>query len=341
MTIPHPVQAMVETVAKSQVFVTALFNTTIQVRYKDGSTFSLAVNALEETPIVDPPNTFDMTGAFIFTTDGTPFVSVWGQRDGAPDATPSIDVGTINVPLTPAVIKKTFSLIADVDCTGSITQGDTVRFNLAYFNNTVNPIPQVRLLDDLSAQFTYVSNSTRHNSQPVADDTSGSPFPIDGTGFFVGDITPGFRGEITFEVVVNTAGMDVPNQAEVSSSDFNIGSNRATVRVPIGGAPVLEVNKTLIDPVTPTVTSGQPITFSLTITNVSGSNVNVLPVQDTFDPAQLTFVNASPPPDSITSGVITWIIWVPWPSAVQRARLSTLPLISCQLMLPPLTMQRR
>jgi uncharacterized repeat protein (TIGR01451 family) len=68
----------------------------------------------------------------------------------------------------------------------------------------------------------------------------------------------------------------------------------------------LSFEKTLLEPANPPIASGQVITFSLTITNTSNQAVVKLPVQDRFDPDQLTFLQAAPPPDLTASGIFTW-----------------------------------
>ena len=293
--------------SESQVFVTALANTTIQVRYANGNTFSLPVNALEETPIVDPTNTYDMTGAFIFTTDGTPFVSVWGQRDGAPDATPSIDVGTSVVPLPSLLLQKTFRIKDDVDCTGTVTLGDTVEFKLQYFNNTANLVRSVIISDTLPSAVTYVPNSTQLNNIPLADGSNGTPFLFDEGGYNVGDIPPVEDGFVTFDVRINDVSGTIINLANARSEDLPLGSDsEKLVTTTQATPPLLAVNKTLIDPADGLVVSGQTITFSLAITNNGTDTIVSLPLQDTFNEAHLSFLNATLPPDITASGVITW-----------------------------------
>jgi uncharacterized repeat protein (TIGR01451 family) len=70
--------------------------------------------------------------------------------------------------------------------------------------------------------------------------------------------------------------------------------------------PLLAISKTLIAPADGRVSSGQTITFGLTITNTSSAAMTALGLQDTFNTDHLTFVSGSPPPNLSASGVITW-----------------------------------
>src|SRR4029453_13041402 len=111
-----------------------------------------------------------------------------GQDESAPEALPSIDAGGSIVPLPSLLIQKTFQLNEDADCTGTVTVNDTVEFKLQYFNQTVIPIQDIIVSDVLPAAVTYVPNTTLFNGNPLPDNSSSSPFPLDEGGFNTGEL---------------------------------------------------------------------------------------------------------------------------------------------------------
>ena len=149
--------------------MTALTDTTVTVHYGENiPDATVFIPALAEVAITSPDH--DMTGAFLYTTDGTPFLSVWGERPDAPIAQPSIDAGSNIVPLSSLALQKSFHLRDSLDCTGAINNGDTLRFVVQYFNNAAfGGNVDVTLEDDLTPELTYVSGSTRLDGVYIPD----------------------------------------------------------------------------------------------------------------------------------------------------------------------------
>lgn len=293
---------------ESRVYVTAVEATTVFVDYNNDGLVdaSFPVSPLEEVDITDPAD-YDMTGAFLFTDNGTPFAAVWGQDESAPIALPSIDAGTGIVPLPSLLLQKTFKLHDEADCNGTVTLNDTVEFKLQYFNNTANPIRGVIISDDLPTTVSYIPNSIRLNGVYLPDSSSGTPFVFDEGGYNVGDLPPLGSGSITFDVLINDDTGQIVNQANIRSQDFPLGSDQviiSTVVQPI--PPLVEVNLVLIDPAAGIALPGQTITVSLSVTNTSPGTITRLPVRAIFNENELTFLTAAPPTDMAASGVITW-----------------------------------
>ncbi|MFN8454878.1 MAG: hypothetical protein U0401_09460 [Anaerolineae bacterium] len=307
---PGPSTNPVATGFESRVYVTAANTTTIFVDYNNsndsdtGPDASFTVSALQEVSIVDPTD-YDMTRAFLYTTDGTPFIAVWGQDENANPRLPSIDAGTGVVPLPSLLVQKTFTNTA---CADTVTVDDIVQFNLQYFNNTVNPIRNVFVSDNLPAQVAYIPNSTRLNGLLLPDAATGTPFLLDNGGYNVGDIPSLADGFISFEAIVTDDSQGrIVNQAEARSGDLPLGSDRVFISIAAQPAPpILQVSQTLIDPAAGLAVSGQVVTFSLAITNIGSSTVTQLPLRDTFNETYLTFLSANPPPNLTASGVFTW-----------------------------------
>ncbi len=313
---------------QSPIYVTVATNTTIHVDLNnDGvSDCDVPVAALDEVGIVDgqmpanppisadfycqvagTPGDGDMTGAFLYTDDGTPFIAVWGQAASATRIAPSIDAGTSIAPLPALSIQKTFDLILDQDCNGAISVNDTLRFKLDFFSNAARAISNVQVEDDLTPALQYVLGTTTLNGQPRADGGGSTPFILDEGGINTGTVNPRSVGSITFDTVVNNTAALITNQAIVTAQLVAGGTDDAAIVVPAGSAsPVMEISTALVDPTDGVVSPGQTITVSLTITNVGSLNVETLPVQYSFTDADLSFAGASISPDSTAAGLVTW-----------------------------------
>lgn len=292
---------------ESRIYVTALDNTTIFVDYNnDGNADAdFSVTPLAEMTITAPNH--NMTGAFLFTSDGTPFALVWGQDESAPEALPSIDAGGSIVPLPSLLIQKTFQLNEDADCTGTVSVNDTVEFKLQYFNQTVIPIRNIIVSDTLPAAVTYIPQTTLLNGTFLPDNSSGSPFPLDESGFNTGDLPALGQGFLTFQVIINDDTLPIINRANISSEELPSRSDSVIIFTTTQArAPLYQMDQTLIDPPGGFAVSGQVITFNLAITNTGSDTIARFPLQDNFNVAQLTFQNAIPTADLVTPGQLGW-----------------------------------
>lgn len=291
---------------ESPIYVSAAKDTTIFVDYdNDGIVDArFAVPALAEVAITAPNH--NMTGAFLFTDDSTPFATVWGQRQDAPPALPSIDAGAGIVPLPSLLLQKTFRVDDDVDCNGTVNIGDIILFKLQYFNQTVRPINNVVIVDDLPSSVSYILNTTRLNGNPFPDNSSGSPFVLDEGGYHLGEVGPLGTGVFTFQVTIKQDGIDIVNKANVRSDELTLEDSVAIFTARQAQPPLYRITQTLTDPPDGIVSNGQPITFSLAITNTSNITITRFPLQYTFNPEHLNFRNAIPKVDTVGSGQLNW-----------------------------------
>jgi|GEM_PF-1775520 len=286
---------------QSRVYVTALTTTTLTVRYSDGSTTNVLVGPLQEVPITATNHI--MTGAFLYTIDKTPFVSVWGQDAGADIAAPSIDVGTGIVPLPALAIQKSVALITDADGTGTITWGDIVEFKITAYNNTAVDIFDGTIEDNLPVNLTYIPGTSTVNGVSIPDGGA-TPFPFDEGGYNVGVIPNESSVDVTFLTSVNENVDSLANGALASSSGVT-PSDPGGITIPLR-VPRYEFDKRLISPADGQSGAGQSVTFGLTITSTGNISLTKVPLQDTFNENHLTFLNANPPPDTTGPGIINW-----------------------------------
>ncbi|MCL4297157.1 MAG: hypothetical protein KJ077_15580 [Anaerolineae bacterium] len=295
---------------ESPVYVTAARNTTVFVDYENDGfdpnvDDSFTISPLQEQPIADPTDN-DMTNAFLFTDDDTPFAAIWGQRQNAPPALPSIDAGTGIVPLPSLLIQKTFRVSNDIDCNGTVNIGDTVQFKLQYFNQTVRPIRNVVIVDNLPPSVSYIPNTLFFNSSPLPDNSSGSPFILDEGGYNVGDVSDLGTGVFTFQVTIQQDGVDIVNQASVRSDELVLQDSVAIFTARQAQPPLYRITQTLTDPADGIASNGEPVTFNLAITNTSGITITHFPLRYTFNPAYLAFRNATPGVDDVSPGQLDW-----------------------------------
>ncbi len=289
---------------QSRVYVTALNTTTLTVDYGTGITATFTITPLVEVPITAPNN--DMTGSFLYTTDGTLFTSVWGQDQSADAGSPSIDVGTNIAPLATLAIQKTLNLVNDADGTGTITWGDTVEFTLLAYNNSTNPLNNAVIEDTLPPSLSYVANTSTVRGSAIADDGTGATvFPFDEGGYNVGTIDPLETIRITFQTVILENYAEINNQATVNADNAPPPIDPGGVIIPLSVARY-ELDKRLISPANGLSAPGEIITFGLTITSTGNISITRLPLQDTFNEDHLSFLQSIPAPDITAAGVITW-----------------------------------
>ena len=288
----------------SRVYVTVENATTVYVDFDgDGSRVTpYPVSPLQELDIVDPVD-YDMTGAYLYTIDGEPFIAVWGQDADAPGADPSIDVGTNIAPLRAPALQKTYlPETAGFNC-GTLSQSHIFQFDLAAYNDSALDIVDAVVQDNLPPEFEYVLNSTTLDGAPVPDNTSGSPFPLDGPGLNIGTLDARGSAAISFLVETDATGEFINVGLLTPSAD------PAEVDVQVPTLPAgYQVTKTLVDPSGGLADPGQVVTFSLTISNTGDATVTELPLEDQFDPDVLTYDGASVLPTNVdaAAGTISW-----------------------------------
>jgi hypothetical protein len=135
----------------------------------------------------------------------------------------------------------------------------------------------------------------------MPDGSGGATFPLEAGVDVV--LVPLEAITATFDVTINPNVDSVANTASASSPGLPPASG--TVGVPIKVADY-ELDKRLISPADGQAIRGDVITYNLVITSTGNISITKLPLRDAVDPTQLTFLNATPPPDLVTAGVITW-----------------------------------
>jgi len=162
------------------------------------------------------------------------------------------------------------------------------------------------LTDTLPAEFHYVANS---GTPTDPDSTTGNV----STGLTLawqnlGSLNPGVYIDVSFAVTV-TPGITGTYWNTVTATGTTPGDVITdTGDVPVDvEEPAVEIDKVAVaierDSVLP---RRNHITFTIAITNVGLSAIGELSLEDQYDPWYLGFEDATPYPDDVTAGFLTW-----------------------------------
>ena len=231
----------------SPVWVTPTANTTVYVNYSGNLTsgantapnnakydIAYTVAKWQSIRIYDAADN-DMTGARIFTTDGTRLASAWGEDPSkAGPGSPYLDLGTTIVPFPQPAMTKAAKLVIDVGSNGQVDAGDTVEYTIRIANEGVVDLENTIVLDTLPSSVTYVAASTTVNGVAVTDNAlPATKFPVDESGYTLSAIPPGSYSEVKYRVTVNTGATSILNLATTTAGGEAITASTTTT-VPAG-----------------------------------------------------------------------------------------------------------
>ncbi len=277
----------------SPVWVAPLADTTVFVDYdgdpSNGFDVSRAVRAYESATFYDPDGS--MTGARLYTTDGTPITAAWGQDPlTASPGAPALDLGSAIMPSTALVIDKSAVLQVDADGDGFIGPGDTLQFTVDVLDAAALALTNTRVLDVLPPELEYVAGSTQLDGVAIADDTTGTPFPLDGIGYTVPLIAAGGNARFTFDTVLSEQWpllqTQVQNRVTARATEAS-GSDSIELPVQIAALGI-EKRNNATGPVRP----GDVVDFTVTIGNAGTARDTGVVITDVL-PAGLTLTNAT------------------------------------------------
>ncbi|MEY2857957.1 MAG: hypothetical protein RLZZ74_2269, partial [Cyanobacteriota bacterium] len=150
----------------------------------------------------------DMTGARIYTVDGTNISVAWGQDpDIANRGAPSLDIGNTVPPLPLSTASKQAELAIDLNNNSKVNPGDTLKYTIDVKNNGLTNLSNVEMTDTVSTGASYIPGSATVNGIPIADDATGTPFPFDDDGINhgrnIGNINIKNSADITYRMRIN------------------------------------------------------------------------------------------------------------------------------------------
>jgi uncharacterized repeat protein (TIGR01451 family) len=277
---------------------------------------TIAIAMLQSRRITDttgdgsPNNDGDMTGARIFTCDGTKIAAAYGEDPlNAPVGTPGLDLGTAILPATAMIVQKDWTLTGDDDNDGMPDPGDDVQWSVEINDAGSTALTNTIANDPLPSGVTYVPGSTTIDTGsgpvPVPDHAVppfATPFPLDEGGYDAGTIAPGATVTIAFQTTINKPFLSpdgrVTNVVTVTSDQASgTGTSDLTP-----DAPQLFMFKTSNAQVP--VEPDDPLSYTLTVGNNSAGTLNSIAVTDTL-PAGLTWQStAVTRPTDQTAGTI-------------------------------------
>ena len=231
----------------SPVWVTPIKATTLYVNYSGNyaSNYPSGVNgtingrkydavftlAAYQSQTVSNATTKSMTGARLFTADGTTFAAAWGENPlTAGPGNPYMDLGTTIIPFPVPKITKSTRLYNDVNGDGIINWGDTLEYDVHVQNEGMLALGNVLVLDPLPSALTYVPNSTTVNGVASPDNPVppfATAFPLDESGLLLESIPVGGYSDVKYRVLVNQGATSLTNAAIAATE--NTPSNTAPV----------------------------------------------------------------------------------------------------------------
>jgi uncharacterized repeat protein (TIGR01451 family) len=311
------------------VWVTTLTNTTVAVDFDGdpatgalgpvgGDCFgarhdvNIAVVGLASTQVTDP-NDNDMSGARIYTCDGTKISGAWGEDPlFATAGAPGFDAGYALIPTTTMIVDKTANLFTDTNGDGKFSPGDTMTYDISIADAGSLAFTSVIANDGLPAGVSYVPGSTVFDDgvgppSPIADDIvppAATVFPLDEAGSSLPNIAAGATVHITFDATIDDPFL--VTQAQIQNT-VCVGAAEAngcdTLVTPLTEAD-LSLTKTQTG--TPTLIGDNAI-FHLVVSNAGPDTATAVEVTDLL-PAGTTFVSSSASQGSYNSGTGLWTV---------------------------------
>lgn len=257
----------------------------------------LSLDAFEIATVYDSDG--DQTGMLLYVCGDTPnapvngrLAAAWGQDPAvASSGPPALDLGTTAPPAATFEAAKLATLLVDVDGDGKADAGDSLRYQVIIRNAARVPIAGVNIRDTVPLYTTYLAGTTTvdlgSGPSPLADDSVGTPFPLDVDGGVDLGTLP-VRGvfTVTFDVRIGPVLPDsvdrVANLAVVRAGDE---TRTPEVETPIDRDPVLVLSKAtngVIAERAPGVVIdvGTPVTWTYVVTNTGPVSITVLSLTD-------------------------------------------------------------
>ncbi|MEL6890818.1 MAG: SdrD B-like domain-containing protein, partial [Actinomycetota bacterium] len=266
-------------------------------------------NAFDSIRVTDH-NDRDMTGARVYTTDGTLISTAWGQDVAEGECCDAFDLGSAVLPSTSLVTTKTARLVGDLNSDGVVNPGDTLEYTVRSVDAGALSLTNVLFVDTLPTTLTYVEDSTTLDGAPVPDDTVGATaFPVDEAGVSLAVLAPGAAAILTFRAtLVNPFPLFTQNVRNDVSVTADQANSTATAITPVQ-IPDLYLAKN--GPTTPLL-PGQQFDYTLDVSNISVSPQTGIDVTDAL-PAEVDWVSTTvtrpiddPGPGGSDTIVETW-----------------------------------
>lgn len=283
----------------------------------------LTLNAFQSAKIFDSDG--DQTGMILYVCNldpatilNTKLAAAWGQEPGRASAdAPGLDLGTTAPPAASFAVGKAADLLVDADQDGNVGPGDSLLYSIVIRNTARVPLDNVGLRDEVPLHTAYLPNTTQFNNNgslsDLADNTMGTPFPLDDGGVNLGTLPVRGVFTVTFQVVIDNPlpeGVDrVSNVAIVTANDEE---KEAEVETPLDLDPVLTIEKATNGedadtPPGPEIQVGDPVTWTYVVRNTSPVTATNITVTDSVTGVTPLYVSGDANNNGILEQSETWL----------------------------------
>ena len=265
---------------------------------------SITLARLERHRVFDP-NDNDMTGALLYTLDGTLLALAWGQDpENSVRTNPYFDAGTLVPGLT------SFAVTKDVD-KATAAPGDILNYSIEITNSSRGQISNMILEDTLPGFTSYVAGSATLDGSPYPDDGVGTAFPLDEGGINLGAFAPGESMIFRFQAVIDQevpASMDPAGRCDDpdtslinTASGTAIGITRSDDALTcVDKQPDIDIRKQAEGEDLRTVARGEPVSFEIVVTNTGQIDLLDVAVTDEQMPQCDNVIGALAVGDSVS-----------------------------------------
>ncbi len=254
----------------------------------------------------------DMTGASIYTCDGTLVAGAWGEdASSAPAGAPGFDAGYALVPSTAMIVDKSSAIGVDSNADGRIGPGDIVQYDISIADAGALSFTDLTVADAVPTGTRYVEGSATYDSgdgvdRPFADDITppaATAYPFDEGGAALPTIDPGTTVHVRYQVAISNpfpAGTSISNIVDVGSEQADGGD------VDIIELVAADLSLEKVVTVAP-VHVGDDATFRLTVSNAGPDTAGDVAVTDLL-PVGLSFVSSTPSAGSYDQVTGVWSV---------------------------------
>ncbi len=184
---------------------------------------------------------------------------------------------------------------------GPFAPAQPFTYTIRIINTGGAPFATAALTDTLPGQFHFVPGS----GAPTDPNVVAEPTLVWSN---LGPLAVGQTITVSFNVTATPGVVGVFTNAALAAGTLEDGTPvTTTTTVPVTlQDPSVAVDKRLVELYTGAVDANY-FTFTIAVTNTGPTAINLLPMLDSYDPANLTFVRATPSPDVPNPGALSWL----------------------------------
>ncbi len=248
--------------------------------------------------------TVDVTLQAIASTGGTDTVNTATASGVTDENNETLDTqsDTASVKITRPCVDVSKTLAGDT----TVPVGSTATYTITVSNCGDTVLTTVPVDDSFPTA--YLDYSTASITPSSVNESGGTIHWNDVTGSGNLGVGDSLSFTVTFVATASSNPDHLTNTATVSGATDENGDHPDDAsdsdNTLVTTNPRVAVSKVLVT--SPPVLVGDTVQFRITVTNTGDTALTVVPLSDTYDASKLSFVSASPSPDSSSSGTLTW-----------------------------------